>query len=165
MFKLASLATVALVAADTAAQDEAKYKKEGKKALDKAAKSAVTGSSVVSKHISEWEMPGHGMGTSRTVPTYAEVIADPDTYCTQCTWSGGSFTPHDSDHPKGQCTYSGSVTDTDTVALDKTITFSSAFEGMKICAQESTTGSGSVADDSDNWLLTSSSANTHGAGE
>lgn len=130
MFKLATLATVALVAAETSEQ---KYEKEGKKSLAKAKASAVTGTSKVTKHISDWEMPGHGMGTTRTVPKYSEITSDPETYCAQCIWSGGSFTPKGTDPAK--CTWATAPTADDTAALDADLDFKSAFAGMSACAQ------------------------------
>lgn len=70
MFKVATFAAVGMVSAEDG--------------------SCYSGCNVL-KHVPDWEMPGHGIGTARKIPTYEEVNALPLTYCVQCLWSGGTY--------------------------------------------------------------------------
>jgi len=91
----------------------------------------------------KFEMPYPASGV---IPTYADIIAAPKDYCTQCLFSGGAWTPATKVNDKDVaaiCIFSAKTLATlkkgkhdkaVPVTIDETLSYKSLFEGLDVCA-------------------------------
>tara|TARA_B110000285_G_C14999349_1_gene550601 strand:+ start:68 stop:427 length:360 start_codon:yes stop_codon:yes gene_type:complete len=105
----------------------------------------ITGDSKIS--LSNFDMPANSDGvnhenTFASVPTYSDVVANQPSYCFQCVFGGGEWTPRkaykdltETKYHDAKCKFPNyqTITHTDAVSVDGSLTYKQLFDGLAVC--------------------------------